>query len=80
MANILTATQKYEDEDSFTNLLARLVITPTQRQCLNIDGFTTMKSFDQHYKNSCPKQFKADLRDLNKTFATAYTQALRMRY
>jgi len=80
MANVLTATQKYEDEDSFTNLLTRLAITPTQRQRLNIDGFTTMKSLVQHYRTSGPKQFKAYLKDLNKTFATASTQALRVYY
>lgn len=69
MANVLTATQKYEDEDSFTNLLARLAITPTQRQRLNIDGFTTMKSLVQHYRTLGPKQFKTYLKDLKKTFA-----------
>ena len=80
MENILIATQKYEDEDSFTNLLTRLAIIPTQRQRLNIDGFTTMKTLVQHYKTSGPKQFKAYLRDLNKMFATAFTQALRVYY
>ena len=55
MANVLTATQKYEDEDSFTNLLARLAITPTKRQHLIIDGFTIMKLLVQHYKTSGPK-------------------------
>ena len=78
--NALTTIGKNEDQASFTNLLTRIGLNPGQRLRLNMDGFTTMKEFIEHYKVAEPKQFEVYLKDLNKTFATASTQALRVYY
>ena len=52
----------------------------TQRVKLVNDGFTTTDTLVNHYKVSGPKEFEKYLRDLNRTFATASTQALRVYY
>lgn len=80
MAEDLTPLEKYNSEGSFTTFLTRIGLNPNQVHRLNMDGFTTMKHVVEHYKNSGPKQMESYLKDLNKTFATASTAALRVYY
>ena len=80
MAQSLTITQKYSNAIFFTDLLDEIGLDGTQRAKLVNDGFTTMETLVNHYKVSGPKEFEKYLRDLNRTFATASTQALRVYY
>ena len=80
MAQALTITQKYSNAIYFTDLLDTIGLDGTQRAKLINDGFTTMETLVNHYKASGPKEFEKYLRDLNRTFATASTQALRVYY
>ena len=80
MAQALTITQKYSNAIFFTDLLDEIGLDGIQRAKLVNDGFTTMETLVNHYKVSGPKEFEKYLRDLNRTFATASTQALRVYY
>ena len=73
-----TIQERFEDEPSFDQFLTVIGLTDRQRQRIIQDGFHTMRSLVEHYKVPGPKQFETYLKDLNKTFATASTVALRI--
>ena len=75
-----TITQKYSANLSFNDLLQEIGLDGTQRAKLINDGFSNMKTLVSHYRTSGPKEFEKYIKDLNKTFATASTQALRVYY
>lgn len=80
MAQALTITQKYSNAIYFTDLLDTIGLDGPQQAKLVNDGFTTMETLVNHYKASGPKEFEKYLHDINRTFATASTQALQVYY
>ena len=68
MAQVLTITQKCSGAIFFTDLVVDIGLDATQKQMLN------------NYNVSGPKEFEKYPWELNRTFATASTQALQVYY
>ena len=75
-----TITQRYADVEQWEALLERIGLNLRHRTRLVSDGFTSLNVLVQHYKIAGPKAFETYLKDLNKTFATANTNAIRVYY
>ena len=75
-----TITQKYSNNLSFSDLLEEIGLDGIQQAKLINDGINNISILVSHYRTSGPKEFEKYVKDLNKTFATASTQALRVYY
>ena len=64
---ILTITQKYEDEDSFSQMLERIGVTARAMRKLLDDDFVSMQALVTNYANDVDS-FTSYLKGLNKTF------------
>ena len=76
-AGALSTTQLYDDENGLRLMMNTIGINLRERNKLIDDGFTSMKTIIELHTNDA-EGFKTYLLNLNKTFASASTAALRV--
>ena len=73
---VLTITQKYGNEDSFTELLERIGVSRSAQRKLLEDDFDNMRSLVSNYSNDVDS-FVTYLKGLNKTFGGSRNNSVR---
>ena len=73
-----TILERYEDPVAFSAFATAIGLNATQYNKLVQDGFNSMKDLVDHHLVFGPKALEKYLQDVNKTFATASTVALRV--
>ena len=73
---VATVTERYNDQDSFAQLLERIGVTAAASNKLTDDDFTSMKSLVDTYHNDMDG-FQSYLKGVNKTYGARSTRPIR---